>query len=373
MEHGKRKVLIVTTVSGFVPQFELKNVYILQKMNYEVHYAANYHNPVYSNDNDRLKKTGIIQHQIDFVRSPYKIISNIKAYLQLIRLMKTQEFHMVHCHTPMGSLLARLAAKHNGIYKVIYTAHGFHFFKGAPLKNWLLYYPMEVLFARITDCLITINQEDYQRAHKFKLRNNNHLYKVNGVGINTDSYSNEHRKLINNTFKLITVGELSKRKNQIVLIKALAILRDKDIKLTICGKGPKMNHLKHYAEKNNVLDQVEFKGYCTNIKQFLVESDCFVFPSLQEGLPVALMEAMAAGLPVICTNIRGNRDLINHNEGGILVDTDDVNSFAKAIKYLKSSELVCKRMGQINMKRIKEYDSLVVEDQMMKIYSDFLR
>ena len=160
-----KKALLVTTVSGFVPQFEMNNVRLLQSMGYEVHYAANYNTPSYGNDNHRLDGTGIIRHQIDFVRSPFKT-ANLKVYQQLCSLMKSEHFDLVHCHTPMGGVMARLAAHTTGTGPVIYTAHGFHFFKGAALVNWLCYYPMERFLSHFTDQQICINQEDFACASK---------------------------------------------------------------------------------------------------------------------------------------------------------------------------------------------------------------
>ena len=171
-EKSMKRALIITTVSGFVPQFEMNNVKILQNLGYEVHYAANYYMPVYTDNNERLEGTGIIQHQIDFVRSPYNIGKNIKALNQLVSLMREIKFHLVHCHTPMGGVLGRIAAHKTNTKPVIYTAHGFHFYKGAPVWNWLFFYPVERFLAKWTDCLITINKEDYARAKKFNTRIN---------------------------------------------------------------------------------------------------------------------------------------------------------------------------------------------------------
>ena len=158
-----KKALLVTTVSGFVPQFEMNNVHILQSMGFEVHYAANYHTPSYGDDNHRLDGTGIVRHQIDFVRSPFRL-DNLTAYRQLKQLMREHQFQLIHCHTPMGSVLTRLAAHRTNTRPVIYTAHGFHFYSGAPLKNWLFYYPVEKFLSRYTDQQICINHEDYRRA-----------------------------------------------------------------------------------------------------------------------------------------------------------------------------------------------------------------
>ena len=175
-----KKALLVTTVSGFVPQFEMNNVHILQSMGFEVHYASNYNTPSYGTDNHRLDGTGIIRHQIDFIRSPFKP-ANLKVYRQLCTLMEQESFQLVHCHTPMGGVMARLAAHATHTGPVIYTAHGFHFFKGAKPVNWLCYYPMERFLSRYTDQQICINYEDYERAKKaFHARYTDY---IPGVGI----------------------------------------------------------------------------------------------------------------------------------------------------------------------------------------------
>ena len=181
-----RKALLVTHVSGFVPQFEMNNVRILQRLGYEVHYASNFHTPSYGTDNHRLDGTGIICHQIDFVRSPFDK-RNFQVYRQMVELMRREDFSLVHCHTPMGGVMARLAAHVTGTGPVIYTAHGFHFFKGASWKNWLFYYPMEKFLSRYTDQQICINREDYELAkRKFHAK---YVDYVPGVGIQSFSIS----------------------------------------------------------------------------------------------------------------------------------------------------------------------------------------
>ena len=375
MESTEKKALIVTTISGFVPQFEMKNVRILQDMGYEVYYATNYHTPVYTDNNDRLIGTKIVQHQIDFVRSPFRLLKHYKAYKQLSKLMRSQQFKLVHCHTPMGSVLARLAAKDTKTMPVIYTAHGFHFFRGAPLLNWVLFYPIEKFLAKYTDCLITMNEEDYEQAKDFTLRYNNEVYKINGVGVSVkeDSDSNNMKlKPSNYDFVLITVGELTKRKNQKVLLEAISQLKDSSIRLIICGSGVKLDQLKNRAIQLGIHSQVEFRGYCTDIKEHLMEADCFIFPSLQEGLPVALMEAMSVGLPVICSDVRGNKDLIQDGLGGYLVNPKDVQSYVEIIKELKKSKDLQMNMGKINKTNVQMYSDFVVNEQMKILYKRVL-
>lgn len=341
-----KRVLIITTISGFVPQFEMNNVHILQELGYQVHYASNFNNPHYGLDNHRLDFSGIIRHQIDFVRSPFYIQKNINAYRQLLELLERIPFDVVHCHTPMGGVLGRVAVRHicrkwervkqkigkKKRIKVIYTAHGFHFFLGAPLLNWLLYYPIERWLAYNTDILITINEEDYQRAKKFRLKKTigkkRQVWKVNGVGIDIESYQNilvdwekkrEEFGIPKDAYVLISVGELSRRKNHQIVIKTLASIREKckekKIFYLICGEGTQRKKLLRLIQRKNLKSMVQLLGYRTDIKELLSVSDCFIFPSKQEGLPVALMEALAIGLPCICSDVRGNIDLIQ--EGNV--------------------------------------------------------
>ena len=226
-----KKVLLVTTVSGFVPQFELNNVRILQSMGYEVHYAANYNTPSYGNDNHRLDGTGIVRHQIDFVRSPFKT-QNLTVYRQLCQLMQQEHFDLVHCHTPMGGVMARLAAHATHTGPVAYTAHGFHFFQGAPLINWLCYYPMERFLSRFTDQQICINQEDYERARKsFHAK---HVDYIPGVGIDlariphfSDTEIRQKKDNLGlpaDRLIILSSGETIKRKNHETAIRAIAKL-----------------------------------------------------------------------------------------------------------------------------------------------------
>lgn len=372
-----KKVLIITTVSGFVPQFEMNNVRILQSLGYEVHYGTNYNMPVYGEDNLRLNNTGIIRHQIDFVRSPYRIIKNIKAYKQIIKLMKAEKFDLVHCHTPMGGVLGRLAAKATKIPSIIYTAHGFHFFKGAPIINWLIYYPIERHLSKYTDLLITINKEDYKIAKKFKFRHDGKVVYIKGVGINTEiRYNDNVNRLIinqeygihNSSFIITSVGELSKRKNHRVILEAIAKLGNRDIKYLICGTGSLENELKRLAYQLNIEEQVIFTGYIKDIHKILSISDGFIFPSLQEGLSVALLEAMSAGLPVICSKIRGNVDLIDDRKGGYLVHPTDVDGFVQALDNLVKNHKSCRQLGLYNKRKVKNFDIKEVSKNMTNIY-----
>lgn len=392
-----KKVLLVTTVSGFVPQFEMSNVHILQSMGYEVHYASNYHTPSYGTDNHRLDGTGIIRHQIDFVRSPFTL-QNIKVYRQLKKVMSAEHFDLVHCHTPMGGVIARLAAHSTKTGPVIYTAHGFHFFKGASLINWICYYPTEKFLSLFTDEQICINKEDYNRAKKkFHAK---HVSYIPGVGLDINKIqpsTDINLKKLElglpvDGLILLSTGELIKRKNHETIIRAIGKLKSdyselaktEDIKFhyVICGHGELEEYLKRLAEELQVNDCISFLGYREDMIEIYQIADLFLFPSFQEGLPMALLEAMAYGLPVICSDIRGSRDLMGANskapfdycEGGIMVaKADDVKTYSQAIRLLIDNRRKREEMGKKNSLRSREFNVQTVMDSMEKIYRKLLK
>lgn len=382
MYMSKKKALLVTTVSGFIPQFEMGNVAILRDLGYEVHYASNFNNPSYGTDNKRLEGTGIICHQVDFERSPFNN-KNLQAYKQLVKIMKDENINLVHCHTPMGAVLARLAAKKCGIKDVLYTAHGFHFFKGAPIKNWLIYYPVERFLSRYTGTQICINMEDFNNAKKFKAAN---VEYIAGVGIDTkgikeksdieDKEKDELKKELNLKYTdriLITAGEMIERKNQKFLLEVVKKIKEKEnsIKLIVCGHGRLEHFLKAKAKELGIENNVIFTGYRTDIYKILGLAEIFLFSSLQEGLPVAVMEAMAVGLPVVCSNVRGNADLIDNEKGGYVLDKFDSDRWSDSIYSLLMDKNRLKSFGEYNMNRIKEYDRSNVEKEMRRIYGRY--
>lgn len=394
-----KKALLVTRVSGFVPQFEMNNVKILQELGYEVHYAADYNTIVYGNDNSRLDGTGIVRHQIDFVRSPFS--KEVKVSIQqLEKLMLEEKFDLIHCHMPMSGVVARKAAWN--VYKktgrkvpVLYTAHGFHFYSGAPLKNWV-YYPIERFFSRYTDRLILINEEDYNRAKKFPVRGS--VERIMGVGMNLgkfEGYEKQSYQLASEelydgetdirekygigeeNYIVVSVGELTTRKNNILMLNAMAELRDLNLTYVMCGSGPVEEELKAKAKELNIESKVVFTGYTTEVLSILRQADCFVFPSFQEGLPVAVMEAMAVGLPVIASRIRGITDLIDHTKGGYLIDGFEPVDYAVKIRRIftekdgKSAvprEKRRREMGEWNRERIKQFALPIVDKKMREIY-----
>jgi len=363
-----KKALIVSTVSRQFYLFEQVNIEILKELGYEVHGAANF-----CDYNVRLEQLDIIRHQIDIQRNPFSL-KNVVAYRQLKRLMKEQDFDLLHCHSPVGGVLARLAAKAAGIKKVIYTAHGFHFCKGAHLINWLLFYPVERLMSRYTDTLITINREDYKRARAFK---SCRVEYVPGIGIDSSAYGmpgiarwarRRELGIADEETLIISVGEFSKRKNQQVIIKSLAAMKKDKIKLMLCGTGVKEKKLRLMVKKYGLEEKVIFMGYRNDIPQLLPLADIFVLPSYREGLPVAVMEAMASSLPLVCSRVRGNKDLVKEGKGGYLVPVNDVAAYTKALARLIEDKMIRESFGAYNKSRVRKYDRQLVKEKMTEIY-----
>jgi hypothetical protein len=370
-----KKILYILNIANRVNNFSEASMLAAQELGYEFHIAGNWG---YKTDAERTadeEKYGIKIFQVDFIRSPYDL-RNIKAYKQIVSIMKEGQYDIVHCNTPIGGIVGRIAAKRTKVKNVIYQAHGFHFYKGAPLKNWLLYYPVERWFAHYTDVIITINQEDYERTKKFKLRNAGKVYYVPGVGIDTSQYQTDRQYRIKKRSELglkaddvalISMGDLIERKNYPVAIEAIAKAENPKLQYYICGTGPEKEKLITLAKSRGVEKQIHFLGYRNDIKDLLQAADIFIFTTLQEGLSRSLMEAMASGLPCIASKIRGNTDLMNDSNGGILCES--IDDYVEAIDKLTSDPDLRKQMSINNLKAILHYSVDEVSQNIRDVYT----
>lgn len=315
-------------------------------------------------------------YDIPFERNPLSI-DNIKAYKILKKIIDDEKFDIIECNTPVGGVLGRLAARHTRKTgtKVIYIAHGFHFFKGSGILSWLVYYPIEKLLSYITDTLITINGEDYKIAKK-KLHAKKTLL-FNGIGCDikkieacVSDRSTVRKKIgiADDDIMLLSVGELIERKNHKTMLRVLSKINNPAVHYVIAGGGVLEKELKRIAKEMGIASNVHFLGFCTDIPQILKAADIFCFPSYQEGLPVALAEAMAAQLPVVASKIRGNTDLMVCEKGGYLCEADDVDGFAEKVKKLINNPDLRKSMGQFNRSLIKKYDLESVKEKMSSVF-----
>ncbi|MDP1417450.1 glycosyltransferase family 4 protein [Peribacillus simplex] len=365
------KILYVTTISNTVNAFLIPHIKMLVDQGHQVDLAFN----IVQEVNSELVKMGCTVHRLKFERSPLKK-QNYLAYKELKKIIKDEQYDLIHTHTPVASACVRLACKAFKDVKVIYTAHGFHFYKGASYKNWLLYYSIEKWLARYTDVLITINKEDYKRAKKSF--NAGRVEYIPGVGLNVQRFSETlvDRKTKRNeicipedAFVVLSVGELNPNKNHETIIRAISKLNNPNIYYVICGQGPLNKYLSDLVKELNMENQVKLLGIRNDIAEICKISDVFVFPSFREGLSVALMEAMASGLPIICSDIRGNRDLIENKKGGYLVSPNDISGFAKYIESILMFSEDSAAMAKHNIDIIESFSTRNVLKRMQEIYS----
>ena len=370
------RILFIATVENHFLSFHIPFMQYLQGKGYEVHAAAKI-----GERRKELEEQNIICHNINFSRS-----INLPAALislgQLIKLMKKNKFTLVHVHTPMAAFLGRLAAKLTHTGPVLYTAHGFHFYEGAPWYYWILIYPAEYLARKWTDGLIVMNQEDYENAQRIGFQPKKNLFFVHGVGvdlkkINNISFSNKGIKKELNIKEediiISYIAEFIPNKNHIFLLKAWEKIAKEfnSIHLLFIGKGRYLNNLKKQVEQNS-LPRVYFLGYRNDVPQILNKTDILTLVSKREGLSRSIMEAMALGKPIIASNIRGNRDLIKDGENGFLVELGDVDSLVSALKKLINNAKLRANMRKVSLKKIKEYDIEKVLIEMASIYNSYL-
>lgn len=306
---------------------------------------------------------------------------NRVAYKNLSKVLNENDIQVIHCNTPVGGLIGRLCGRRYHVKYIIYTAHGFHFYKGAPLINRTVYKWAEMIMAHWTNAIITMNQEDYESAKKMRLRKGGKVYKVHGVGITLSDYENlnvnriEKREglgLSGEDIICISAGDIVPRKNYGVAIEAIARAKNPNLHYLICGVGPEEERLRKRVKELGINNQIHFLGFRTDVKELLMISDIFLFSSLQEGLPRSLMEAMACGLPCIASKIRGNVDLLKNEKGGYLCDADDIDAYVNALDNMSNNTEIRNRMGMFNLEEIKKYDVSVVQREIEQIYREVL-
>lgn len=365
------KILYVTTVSSTVNVFFISHIKMLKEEGHEVDIAFNIDFDI----KPEIKEMGCREHILPFQRSPLTK-DNFKAFKMLKKIIVTEGYDLIHTHTPVASTIVRLACRNLSNVKVFYTAHGFHFYKEAPLKNWLIYYPIEKWLSRYTDTLITINKEDYERAkNKFKAKKVNY---IPGVGLDVEKFRNvlvdrkakrEKIGVPENSFVVLSVGELNKNKNHEVVIKAIAKLNNPKIHYVVCGIGPLENYLKSLAEEKGIEEQVHLLGFRNDVADICKASDLFAFPSLREGLGMASLEAMACGLPIVTSNVHGIVDYSIDGVTGYTNDPKDIDGFSNSISTLLENNHQLLQMSKNNITAVDKYATANIIKELLKIYN----
>lgn len=370
-----KKVLLTATVQSHIAQFHRPLAEVLHEHGYELHVAAR---------NNLGEKNGLSLDFADkvfdvpFSRSP-KSPDNVKAYFQLKRILAADSYEVIHCNTPMGGIVTRLAAvkaRKQGA-RVFYTAHGFHFYKGASKKNWLIFYPVEKIMARFCDTLITITKEDYLLAKK---KFHTKVEHIHGVGVYTDRYHpvNEEerlmlRKVENLTaedFVILCTGELNQNKNQSTLILVAAELKKyiPELKVLLAGNGPLEKQLQEQIQELHLAKCVKLLGYRTDLENVTPAVDLVVSCSFREGLPLNIIEAMLCKKAVVVSENRGHKELVQDGFNGCIVKADNLQGYIKAIMKLYNNPQVLLQMENHAYKVAGQYTAKLVKEELKRIY-----
>lgn len=304
----------------------------LQEQGWEVHVVAH--------DNLAVKNGLQLKYCDKFIETPFsrspKSPDNLKAYKQLKKLLLEEHYDVILCNTPMGGIVTRLAAKKTRKQgtKVIYMAHGFHFYKGSSKKAWLVFYPIEKYMAKKCDLLITINKEDYALA-KEKFSKRTKVAHIHGIGVDEKRYHpatpeeqlamRKAEGLSSEDFVILCTGELNENKNQKTLISAAALLKDKvpNLKVLLAGNGPKEQELRDQIQAEGLEGIVKLLGYRTDLEKVVPAVDLVVSCSKREGMPLNIIEAMLCQKPVVASHNRGHDELIEQNRSGLLFSFKD--------------------------------------------------
>ena len=377
------KKILITSSDAMMYQFLLKHALNLIGFGYSVDVAifpaAGYEGQNYPERIKSALPAASSFFTVHTARSPLSP-KNFNGYRELKKIISSGKYDLVWTNEPVMGVLTRLASAkcRRGGMKVMYISHGFHFYNGAPLKNWLIYYPIEKLFAHFTDTVVTINSDDFKIAEK-KLCCKDVRY-IHGVGFDTERFENvsidraaklSELGIPNGAFTVLSVGELNENKNHSVVIDAIAELKRNDIYYVICGEGPLRSTLTEKIRALGLDGRVSLIGFREDIAEICHAADIYCAPSVREGLPVSVLEAMSCGLPVVCSAIRGNRDLIENGNGGFMCDPFDPSEFAASIEKLYFDRSLCKKFGERNYAFTERYGCKTAEDEVKAIVDDF--
>lgn len=378
-----KKALFIATTGGFLSHFEEDNADLLRKMGYEIIYAANYSYHTYGvtefHGEDETKRI----YQIPVVKEPWKLHENIKAARWIWKFVQQEEVDLIVCHNPMGGVIGRLAGLFHGKKRphVIYTAHGFHFYHGAPAKQWLIYGTAERILAQMTDQLLTINKEDYETAKHFRLRRYGKVIQIHGVGLDRSRFCprpeivrqvRRELRIPKDAVHFVAVSELCRNKNLKMVIYAFANIlstQGNGAVFTICGSGPEKDSLKELVRECGIQDRVRFLGYREDVEYILQSADWFVASSIREGLGMAALEALACGVPLIALNNRGTREYACDEYNSIVLYHNTEEDWQEAFRRALEEPDLRERLARNARKTTEKFSLKKTEEQMQRIFA----
>lgn len=376
-----KKALMLAPMGSVHRRFNQANIAALQSLGLQVELCANFENgdgPEIHNQSfvEECGIRGVKTHSIPFAR--HSLTGSLKCLSQLKELLSREQYDLVHTHTETGGLLLKLAHSEKGKSKFIFTPHGMSFWKGSSLKSQLVYRPLERWICSAMDMNLGMNMEEVENLEQWNKRT---AHYVHGVGLNVARMQNPSRSreqmreefgLTESDKFIVSIGELDDNKNHITVIKVLATLGRKDFKYVVCGVGPNKDMLLAEAERMGLKDNVILAGYRSDIPDVLNAADIFVFPSFHEGMPVSALEAMACSLPVVCSAIRGNVDVVKDGDNGYLFKPSDVDTLSRQIALLMDNEALRQQMGAKNKEIVREFSLEAVTEELKAIYSKVL-
>ncbi len=356
------KKLLITSTDMMMIQFLVPHVKYLSEHGFHVEIACSEVGSRMEDVREALGGVAKAIHTLRLERSPVNP-RNLLGYRDLRKLLKKKEYDIIWTNEPVMGVVTRLAARDarkSGTH-VVYMCHGFHFFKGAGIPSWLIYYPIERIMAHFCDSIVTINQEDYRRAKPWLPEGA--VVHIDGIGVDFSRHpcfaereqTRESLGLTADDILLLSVGELQNRKNHAVILQALAKLNDPNLKFFICGKGELEKDLRLLAQQLKLENQFVLLGYRMDIPQIMGAADIYVHPSKREGLGLASLEAMAAGLPLVTSNIQGIPDYVENGVTGFSCDPMDVDSYADHIRILAQDRALRAEISRTNLERVRKY------------------
>lgn len=302
---------------------------------------------------------------------------NIKVAWSLRRLIDTEQYDLVSCHTSLASFFTRLAVRRRRPV-IMNTSHGYLFDDNTSFIKRTILLLAEKLMVRRTDLLMVMNAQDLEIAQRAQLCRGQ-IIKTNGMGINLEKFiptTPEAKQKIRTTLDipqdalvLIYVAEFSERKNQSFLIHAMAELSD-DVHLILLGDGKEFDSCQAIAHQRGICERVHFMGHQTDTLPYLQSADVAVSSSRYEGLPFNLMEAMAVGLPLVVSDVKGNQDLVETGENGFTYPYNNPEQFCAHITDILNRDRV--RMGCHSHKKVQQYELDQVLAQIIPYYTYFL-
>jgi glycosyltransferase EpsD len=371
-----KKILYTATSDIHINTFHIPYLKWLKSQGFNVHVAIEKRGEIDLDFCDQV-------HYLSFKRFPFNK-HNVKAYKDLKKIINLNNFDLIHCHTPVVSVLTRLAAKNarKKNTKVLYTVHGYHFYKGAPLHLWALYYPIEKVLSKITDAIITINREDYEIT-KNKFWNKETFY-IKGIGIDTNRFrqvSIDEKKKIkkklsigDEKFILLYVAEFISRKNHKFLLESLPELKQNipNILVLLAGRGPLLEKSIQIAEQLKINEVTSFLGWRNDIPNLAAIADIGISTSKQEGLGLGLAEEMLCRVPIVASSDRGHKEMVIHGENGYLFEQENKNEFIQYVLNLYNDKDL---RNTFSKKALEKANEFIIEnslESMSKIYNQFL-